>query len=332
MEPGLAPMVCELSNAGFAAIVLVDDGMSPADRDDFQQLAAIAGVHLLHHVVNLGKGRALKTGINYLLKELPTIAAVVTADADGQHAIHDIVHVAHELLAHPSAIVLGCRNFSSQVPLRSRFGNRLTRLVFQYFSGRAISDTQTGLRGFPVALLPQILALPGERYEYEMTVLAQLSRMGVSILEVPISTIYIDGNRSSSFNPLRDSMRIYFVLLRFYASSIASAGLDLAFFSITWWATHHLLAAVAMGRLSSIVNFSLNRALVFRSGGSVPVALLRYYLLAVLLAALAYGSIKVASLTLGWNVVLSKIVFETLFSLVSFSVQRTFVFSEPQRA
>ncbi|MFP5230241.1 MAG: glycosyltransferase [Acidobacteriota bacterium] len=331
MEPELEPMVCALSAAGFGAILVVNDGMPSTDESAFQKLSAIPRVHLLRHAVNQGKGRALKTGLNYLLNDLADVAAVVTADADGQHSVTDIVRIARELLARPGSVVLGCRAFGSEVPLRSRFGNSLTRLVFHYFSGREICDTQTGLRAFPSSLFPQLLALPGERYEYEMTVLAYISSMGVPIVELPIETIYIDGNGSSNFNPLRDSMRIYFVLIRFYASSLVSAGLDLLFFSIAWWATHQLLAAVMIGRLSSILNFLLNRTLVFRSRTSVPVALSRYYMLAILLSAISYGSIKALSFLLGWQIILIKVLVETLLSLLSFSAQRTLVFSEEQR-
>ncbi|HET9099889.1 MAG TPA: bifunctional glycosyltransferase family 2/GtrA family protein [Acidobacteriaceae bacterium] len=332
METGLEPMVRALSDTGFEAIVIVNDGMTATDDLAFANLIAIPRVHLLRHAVNLGKGRALKTGLNYLLNEFPDVTAVVTADADGQHSVTDIVRIARELLAKPRSVVLGCRAFSGEVPFRSRFGNSLTRLVFHYFSGRKVSDTQTGLRAFPASLFSQLLALPGERYEYEMTVLAYINSTGIPIVEVPIETIYIDGNGSSSFNPLCDSMRIYFILIRFYASSLVSAGLDLLFFSIVWWATHQLLAAVMIGRLSSIVNFLLNRTLVFRSQASVPVALSRYYVLAILLAAISYGSIKALSFYLGWNVVVIKVLVETLLSLLSFSAQRTFVFLDESRA
>jgi hypothetical protein len=65
----------------------------------------------------------------------------------------------------------------------------------------------------------KLAALGGERYEYEMNVLAYLCRHGRRPLEVPISTVYIDENRASHFNPVRDSMRIGFVLLRNFASS-----------------------------------------------------------------------------------------------------------------
>lgn len=327
MEPGLTPLVAALSERGFAAVIVVDDGMSSEERPDFDLLARIPRVHLLRHAVNMGKGRALKTGINYFLNELPRCAVLITADADGQHTCEDIVRVARAALKRPRAAVLGCRRFGKDVPLRSRFGNILTRLVFSFFSGREVSDTQTGLRGFPAALLPEIVALPGERYEYEMTVLAHLSRTGVEIVEVPIATIYIDENRSSHFSPVRDSMRIYFVLMRFYASSLVSAALDLAFFALTFWLTRNVLVSVVLGRVSSLVNFALNRSLVFHSSSPVPGSLGRYYVLATVLAAISYGAILTFSRWLGWNMIVIKVSVETALSLISFSVQRTFVFA-----
>jgi hypothetical protein len=127
-------------------------------------------------------------------------------------------------------------------------------------------------------------------------------------------------------------MRIYFVLVRFYASSLISAGLDLVVFSVTFWMTGNILASVVTGRLSSLVNFVLNRGPVFHSHGSIPRALWRYYLLAVVLAGISYAAIRSASVWLGWNVIVIKILVETTLSLVSFSVQQTFVFTAEKSA
>lgn len=327
LEPALALLVEELLEAGFGAIILVDDGSPSEDRDGFDSLARNPRVHLLRHAVNLGKGRALKTGINFFLTELPGFVALVTADADGQHLAGDIVRVAEALATAPERVVVGCRRFVGDVPLRSRVGNELTRTVFQFLSGSRLSDTQTGLRGFPASLLPELLALAGERYEYEMTVLAHLCRQGHEPLEVPIATVYLDENRSSHFNPVRDSMRIYFVLLRFYASSLFSAGLDLAGFCITFWLTGNVLISVIVGRVNSLINFALNRSLVFHNAEPIKASLGRYYLLATLLGAISYSAIRLLSYWLGWNIVAIKIMVETSLSLISFSVQRTLVFA-----
>ena len=325
-EERLVSLVESLIAYGFGAIVVVDDGSHP-DRDIvFDSIKSLSAVHLLRHAVNLGKGRALKTGINYFLSELPDFDGLVAADADGQHTAADIVRVAEAMREGGGSVVLGSRSFAKDVPLRSRFGNMLTRYIFGFVTGTRLADTQTGLRAFPKSVLPDLMVLNGERYEYEMTVLAHLCHHGKRPLEVPIETVYIDGNRSSHFDPIRDSMRIYFVLARFYLSSIVAAGIDFAGFSIAFAATRNILAAVAVGRLSSLVNFVLNRKFVFHSGGTVKGALWRYYVLVAAIGALSYGLISALTTYARWNVFAAKVTVDVLLSLVSFSVQRTFVF------
>ena len=210
----LAPLVSALAAAGFGAIVVVDDGSSPACAANFASAEALPRVHLLRHAVNLGKGRALKTGMRYFLNELAGFEGLVTADADGQHLAVDIERVARAMVEAEGRAVLGSRGLVKDVPLRSRVGHWLTRHSFNLLLGQRLKDTQTGLRGFPAAMLAELVSLDGERYEYEMTVLAHLCRTGRCPLELPVETVYIDGNRSSHFDPIRDSMRIYRVLAR----------------------------------------------------------------------------------------------------------------------
>jgi len=329
-EALLPDLVQSLLNHGCMRVIVVDDGSSQDHQPIFERCAMMAGVTVLRHAVNLGKGRALKTGFNFLLTDCPQYTGVVTADADGQHAVPDIVRVAQALAASPRGLVLGARQLDGQVPLRSRFGNTVTRYVFRFLTGRRVFDTQTGLRGIPASRLPELLVLPGERYEYEMTVLAHLCRQAVSPVEVPITTVYLDGNRSSHFDPIRDSMRIYFVLLRFYASSLVAAGIDFVGFSAAYALTHNILLSMIVGRLSSVVNYLLNRGFVFQSGASIRGSVWRYYLLVVVLAGIAFEAIRGLSLYLGWNVLAAKLVIETLLSLASFAVQRTFVFPVPE--
>jgi glycosyltransferase involved in cell wall biosynthesis len=323
----LRAFIAELLRAGFAAVVVVDDGSDPSCRVVFDSLEG-PGVHVLRHAVNLGKGRALKTGFNFVLDRLADSQSVVTADADGQHRVEDIVRVVEAMEVSPRGAVLGCRQFDGAIPVRSRLGNAMTRWIFRFITGRKISDTQTGLRGFPVALLAELMGLPGERYEYEMNVLGYLCRTGISLTEVPIATVYLDGNRSSHFDPIRDSMRIYFVLLRFYASSLLAAGIDFVGFSVTFVLTHDVLTSLIVGRLSSLANFLLNKRYVFHSDTPMGGSLWRYYVLAIGVAAISYGSIRGLSGYLGWNVFAAKLVVDSLLSFASFAVQRTFVFPE----
>lgn len=324
-ERGMAPLIARLAAEGFGAVIVVNDGSDPEHAVIFREMARIPRVTVLQHAVNLGKGRALKTGINHVLGSLPDIDGLVTADADGQHRVADIAAVARRLLASNGAVVLGSRTFAGDVPLRSRFGNGLTRTIFGFITGARLLDTQTGLRAFPRKMLPELMVLDGERYEYEMTVLAHVCQRARPI-EVPIETVYIEGNRSSHFDPVWDSMRIYFVLVRFYFSAVVAAGIDFAGFTLAYAATHNVLASVAVGRLSSLVNFALNRRYVFHNQSSVKGTLWRYYLLVAAIGGLSYVLITGLSVYAHWNVFAAKLAVDTLLSLVSFSVQRTFVF------
>src|SRR6185369_8570471 len=170
--------------------------------------------------VNLGKGAALKTGINHALCTFPGLTGIVTADADGQHHPEDIRRVAETQREHPDALVMGARTFDADVPLRSRFGNILTRRLMQTLIGTKLQDTQTGLRGIPVGLAERLLLVEARGYEFELEMLIAARQAGVPVVEVPIRTIYEPGNKSSHFNPLTDSMKIYFVLLRFTSAGL----------------------------------------------------------------------------------------------------------------
>ena len=319
----LGLLVDELLQSEIALIVILDDGSMPPVGN---WIAEQSRVWVLRHGTNLGKGRALKTAMNYVLVERPELIGVVTADADGQHLAEDVLRVAATLARSPEKAVIGVRGFVEDVPLRSWLGNAATRYVFWFLARRKVSDTQSGLRGFPMATIPELLPLQGERYEYEMNVLAHLCRKNTPPIEVPIRTVYLEQNRSSHFNPVRDSMRIYFVLLRFYASSLTSAAIDFAVFGIVFAATHGILISTVAGRVSSLANFALNKRYVFQARGSVRAALWRYYLLAGVMAGLSYASVRVLSSEARWNVFAAKIVVDTVLSLASFALQRTVVF------
>ncbi len=129
---------------GTLTVVIIDDGSGPEYRSLFDELSKRYTV--LRNGVNLGKGGALKTGINFVLASDEMFNSIVTADADGQHLPEDIVSVAKALHEAPDALHLGVRSFSADTPLRSRFGNEITRVVLFLFNGLRIRDTQTGLR------------------------------------------------------------------------------------------------------------------------------------------------------------------------------------------
>ncbi|MCA2217749.1 glycosyltransferase family 2 protein [Jidongwangia harbinensis] len=199
-------------------IVVVDDGSGP-ESAPVLRAAGDLGATVLRHDRNRGKGTALKTGFRYAAEHRPG-HDVVSADADGQHGVADILRVA-DTVRDTGRMVLGVRRFESRTPLRSRFGNTVTQALFRAATGQGVRDTQTGLRAYPAGLLEWLPTIPGERFEYEMNVLLCTARAGHPIEQVVVATTYLDGNASSHFVPLADSARIYRTLLRFAASSLS---------------------------------------------------------------------------------------------------------------
>jgi glycosyltransferase involved in cell wall biosynthesis len=215
----LAHLVEQLSSACAAPIVIVNDG-SPAEHAPvFAALDAIPRVTVLTHPANQGKGAALRTGFRFIDSLPGEISCVVTADADGQHSVKDILAVAEIAAQQPEAMIIGSRRFDKDVPPRSMFGNTVTRWVMRLFFGVKLWDTQTGLRGIPRLLLPALIEIPYDHYELEVMMLLIAQRRSVAMIEIPIETIYIEGNRGSHFKPLRDSVRVYWVLFRYAFSS-----------------------------------------------------------------------------------------------------------------
>ena len=215
----LVTLVDQLSNACQAPIVIVNDG-SPAEHAPvFAALEAIPRITLLTHPANQGKGAALRTGFRYIESLPAEITCIVTADADGQHSVKDILAVAETAAQKPEAMITGSRRFDKDVPPRSMFGNTVTRWVMRLFFGVRLWDTQTGLRAIPRRLLPALIEIPYDHYELEIVMLLIAQRRLVPLIEIPIETIYIEGNRGSHFKPLLDSARVYWVLLRYAFSS-----------------------------------------------------------------------------------------------------------------
>lgn len=214
----LVTLVRSIQEHGCKALLVVDDGSRAECQPIFSQLQSLPSVTVLRHSQNCGKGCALKTAFRHFLSDLPECSGVITADADGQHAAGDIARVAKAQAEHPAAVILGCRRLTSEMPLRSRFGNTLTRHIFRSVTGVNLSDTQTGLRAFPREMIGELLSIDGERYEYEIAVLLHCCQSGRTLTEVPIRAIYHEGNRSSHFRSVKDSIQIYKVIARYIFS------------------------------------------------------------------------------------------------------------------
>ncbi len=310
-------------------VLVVDDGSGEAYAPIFEKLPEQATV--LRHDVNQGKGAALKTAYTYIAQHAE-YTGIITADADGQHLVRDIIRVGGALDAEPDALILGSREFVGKVPARSRFGNTLTRFVFRVSSGAKVYDTQTGLRAFGTRWIQEMLEIEGQRYEYEMNVLLYCAKKQIQIREIPIQTVYEDNNSTSHFHPIRDSIKIYGVILKFVSSSLAAFLIDYLLVLLVRYLTRgigeslSLLVSVVSARvISSLCNYHLNRRFVFAQG--TKTSIVKYYGVAVALLLLNYGFLWVCNVALPIPLPVAKILAEVLLYPLSYILQRRFVFT-----
>jgi glycosyltransferase involved in cell wall biosynthesis len=323
----LAELMRTLRPADWQIVVVVDDGSDSEYRFIFETVAGMPGVKVLRHAVNLGKGAALKTGIGFALARFPYLSGIVTVDADGQHHPDDVQSVTAVFCRDPNSLVLGVRDFSGAIPLRSKLGNRITRQVLRAAVGQTVADSQTGLRAVPSAMLPTLLRVAATGYEFELQMLIAAKQMGVSVVEQTIQTIYQPGNPTSHFRPLRDSMRIYYLLLRFAGIGLISAVLDNLVFCSLYLSGRNVFLAQAGARLASILfNYPAVRWAVFCSEDRHRVLLPRYLLVALANVTLSYLGVRLLTGTSLLGVIRAKLLVEAILFIFGFLAQRDWVF------
>ena len=326
----LPRLILELHRADPSTkIVVVDDGSGQKFSDIFEA-SATAGAHVISYEHNRGKGYALREGFTWIRDVAgDSPECVVTADADGQHTLNDIFRVGRRC-TDTGKSVLGVREFVGHVPARSRIGNTATSALFWLATGWKLKDTQTGLRAFPVALLPALLEVQGDRYEYELRVLLHLAKFRHPVSQIPIETIYEAGNPTSHFRPLQDSARIWAPLLKFAASSGVATVIDYVLVLALNALTGALFFPVVAARLvSASVNFAMNRRVFEATGVPLRRSALRYAALAVAVVAGSYTMLAVLT-GIGMPLWIAKIIADTTMYLVSYSAQSRYVFAPAQ--
>lgn len=317
----------------FKNIIIVDDGSGEEYRSFFDEFAK-KGITVLRNHINLGKGRAMKYAFNYALNTYEEMVGTITADCDGQHSVEDILKISKCLIKHPNSLVIGTRNFDLEnVPFKSRYGNKLTRSMFAVFVGIKITDTQSGLRGFGVSTMKKFLGIAGERYEYETNMLIACKEKEIQIEEVPIKTIYIGENETSHFNPIKDSILIYKLFLKYIFASLSSFVLDLILFMLLLKIlpeikfgiiTSIVVSSIFARIVSSIYNFKINEKMVFKNKSKN--SLIKYFILVVVqMFASAFIVSGLFSL-LHIKASLLKVVVDAVIFIINFVIQREWVF------
>jgi glycosyltransferase involved in cell wall biosynthesis len=207
VAPHLPALLAELQERWPAYhLLVVDDGSSDRTAD----VATAAGVTVIQHTTNQGKGAALATGYDWALAEAHDW--VYTMDADGQHLPREMGSFLSAARSQRWDVVVGSRMAAPQgMPWLRKTTNRFTSAVISSLAGQRIPDSQSGYRLYRTACLAG-LHLQARRYDAESEILVKLARRGFRIGSVPIATVY--GEEKSSIRPLRDTGRFFRLVMR----------------------------------------------------------------------------------------------------------------------
>ena len=303
-------------------IVVVNDGSSSEYDDIFNEVKKHAKI--ISYDKNHGKGYALKIGLKYIDDNYKCKYIVVTMDSDGQHSINDIDKLVKEVSN--NTLILGKRLRGENTPLRSYLGNSITRFVYKLVTKKDIYDTQTGFRAFSNDLVPYMLSVDGDRFEYEMNVL--LYSNGIKIKEVEVDTIYIENNKGTHFDGIKDSYRIYKQIFKFSCVSFMSFIIDYLFYTIFTIFIKNITISNLLARLiSGTFNYSMNKNKVFNNKKSIYKSVWQYILLASAIIILNTVILNIF-INISINKYIAKIITEIILFIFSYYIQRNSIFKE----
>ncbi len=185
-------------------IVIVDDGSKSALSD---QLVSNSSVTILRHIINLGKGAAMKTGVLWSISHNYEVAVFI--DADGQHDPNEIPVLLQPILENRADIVFGVRKFHGRMPFVARFGNFILTAAMQVLYRIQVEDTQSGYRALRLSASEQIM-WTSPRYSVETEMIVNAGKHKIPYVQVPITTIYHDKYKGTT---IIDGIRIMINLL-----------------------------------------------------------------------------------------------------------------------
>lgn len=331
----------------FSDIIIVNDGSTKEYDSIFKNIInEYNGVHYLRHDENKGKGAAIKTALQYYVSSSlsDTYSGVITADSDGQHEIDDIIALDKQLGVHgKGSLIIGYRDLNSdKMPMRSKFGNKVTAFLFRALYGVNLKDTQSGLRAFSGDILPWLLKIKGDRFEYEMNMLIKSKSADFTVYEHPITTKY-EQNHKSHFRSIKDSLRVLKVLfsgiMSFVIAGIVSGIVDIGVFALCNYlifphtlplALNLLLSTVIARIISSVVNFVFNRFVTFGGKRISKKSILRYYFLWLVQLFASYATVLLLTSIIGGGEVIIKLITDLVLALLSYQVQLKWVFRKKE--
>ena len=181
--------------------------------------------------------------------------------------------------------------------------------------------------------MKKFMNVKGERYEFETNMLIECKNEGIKISEVLIKTVYIEKNKTSHFNPIKDSLSIYKMFAKYIFSAISSFLIDIILFKFMliilnkWNITNQIIISTIIARIiSAICNYKLNGKVVFKN--IEKKSFIKYVILVIVQMFMSAFLVEYINNVIKINPVIIKIVVDSVIFVVNFIIQREFVFKK----
>jgi len=306
-------------------IVVVNDG--DKQGGEYAQKIAAHKVHIIDHYTELGKGAAIKTGLNYISCHYQDFDQVLSIDADSEYDARVLASMLEKSEDFPQQLILLSRTYSDKAPFFTRLGKRLTKFLFKLSCGQGVVDVHGGVRIIPKKIIATLLGIKSMGWEFliDMVVLAKRSR--VNIVEVPMVLTYDQKHQRGLFVSLLESMRLSFLLVRFSIVGIVTALIDYFMFFVIYAIYPSLPVSLTGARLVSVfANYFAVKQFAFHNAGHIRETLPKYLLLATVSVTLGYALVNGLTNDLHLHLFMARIITDLVLFFVNFIIQRDFIF------
>ena len=325
----LTRLAGELALAGMRPVVVAAGGSEPAAPPVFEALRALDGCHVLRAGAHAGRGPLLKEGFSYIREHFPDTPGAVVVEHGLGFVAGDVLAVARALEAGPDGILLGCPARSGT--RRETAAGRVVRVSFALLAGIRVRDPFAGLRGFSASALRWLLDACREHEALEPGVLLAAAREGVLVAEAALDPSGGTGPARVSFAAF---LRVYLLLILFASSSLVSYLVDIGLYAlligtIFAQAGDPILFSTVVARVfSSLLNFAINKRVVFRDMRRGSTVLTRYVILTVLRMLASYAGVFALTAALSIDSRIVKIGVDLILFFIGFRVQQSWVFAQ----
>ena len=339
-DNSLLRLLRELDSMKLRKVVVVDDGSGAEFARIFDHISNEYGCKVVHHSVNLGKGRAIKTGFNYIMCHYPEALGCVTTDCNGSFLPEDIKKIVDTLIGNPSELIMGSRVLKGSADYvgKAVTGYKVLQLSFKYLVGFEIHDPQCVLRGIPISYMKKLMNVWGEGYEFDTKMITSCKKFQVGVREVGLSTKYEKRRNVYKYRTIKDNIPIYLTFASYIFTSIIATVVDLVLFQVLKGLFNNISVlddtamyipiATGLARtVSAFVNYKLNLRLVFRNKKNSIKTLRKWIMLVIVQAAISAAAVTIIHTLLPWTEeVLIKVPVDFILFFLSYYVAKEKVY------